>query len=41
MIHVSNLLQVSWLHHRGDTIDLLTVGDLRYSGDERINISIM
>merc|ERR1719167_509252 len=23
---------VSWLHHRGDTIDLLTVGDLRYSG---------
>ena len=34
-------LQVSWLRHRGNTIDLLTVGDTKYSGDDRINVSIV
>ena len=34
-------MQVSWLRHRGNTIDLLTVGDTKYSGDERINVSIV
>ena len=34
-------LQVSWLRHRGSTIDLLTVGDTKYSGDDRINVSIV
>jgi len=30
---------VSWLRHKDDTIELLTVGDSTYTGDPRINVS--
>jgi len=32
--------QVSWLRRRGgSSLDLLTVGDVTYTGDKRINVS--
>ena len=31
--------QVSWLRHKDNTIELLTVGDSTYTGDPRINVS--
>ena len=33
------LSKVSWMRQGDGTIDLLTVGDTTYTGDERINVS--
>jgi len=30
---------VSWLRHKENTIELLTVGDSTYTGEQRINVS--
>ena len=39
MCNLFSFLKVSWMRQGDGTIDLLTVGDTTYTGDERINVS--